>query len=154
VAAPKFRNVTSTGAAGSDQNFPDTDFPMFRLGDAYLMYAEAFLRGGGGTQALALQYVNALRQRAYGNATGNVTAAQLTLDFILQERARELAWEAHRRQDLIRFGRFTGNTYIWNYKGGIPAGQATAVHLDLYPIPQSELLANPNLDQNPGYPQN
>ncbi|HEU0015639.1 MAG TPA: RagB/SusD family nutrient uptake outer membrane protein [Longimicrobium sp.] len=154
VAAPKFRNVTSAGAPGSDQNHPDTDFPMFRLGDAYLMYAEAFLRGGGGTQALALQYVNALRTRAYGNTSGNITAAQLTLDFILQERARELLWEAHRRQDLVRFGRFAGGAYVWNYKGGVPAGQATAAHLDLYPIPQAELLANPNLDQNPGYPQN
>jgi hypothetical protein len=67
---------------------------MFRLADAYLMYAEAVLRGGGGSAAQALTYVNALRQRAYGNASGNITDAQLTLDFLKDERARELIWEA------------------------------------------------------------
>lgn len=151
VGAPKYRNVTSTGQAGSHGDFPDTDFPMFRLADAYLIYAEAVLRGGGGSTATALQYVNALRTRAYGNASGNITAAQLTLDFILAERGRELLWEAHRRTDLIRFGRFTGGSYIWNYKGPTPAGQAMPAHLNLYPIPASELLANPNITQNPGY---
>ena len=65
VAVQKFTNKTSTGANGSDLEFPDTDFPMFRLGDAYLIYAEAHLRGGGGDRAQALAYVNALRERAY-----------------------------------------------------------------------------------------
>ena len=51
----------------------DTDFPMFRLADAYLMYAEAVLRGGGGSNAQALTYVNQLRTRAYGDNSGNVT---------------------------------------------------------------------------------
>lgn len=151
VGAPKYRNVTSTGQAGSNATFPDTDFPMFRLADAYLIYAEAVLRGGGGSAATALEYVNALRARAYGGGGGNITAGQLTLDFILAERGRELLWEAHRRTDLIRFGRFTGGSYIWNYKGPTPAGQATPAHLNLYPIPASELLANPNISQNPGY---
>ncbi len=108
IAAPKFMNVTSTGAAGSHPTHVDTDFPMFRLADAYLIYAEAHLRGGGGTASQALTYVNALRQRAYGNASGNITAAQLTLDFVLAERGRELLWEGHRRTDLVRYGRFTG----------------------------------------------
>jgi hypothetical protein len=151
VAAPKYRNVTSTGQAGSHGDFPDTDFPMFRLADAYLIYAEAVLRGGGGSPATALQYVNALRTRAYGNASGNITQAQLTLDFILAERGRELLWEAHRRTDLVRFGRFTGGSYIWNYKGPTPAGQSMPEHLNLYPIPASEISANPNIKQNPGY---
>ena len=84
---------------------------MFRLADAYLMYAEAQLRGGGGDRAQALAYVNALRQRAYGNASGNITDAELTCDFILDERGRELLWEAHRRTDLVRFGLFTGGDY-------------------------------------------
>ncbi len=148
IAAPKFQNVTSSGAPGSNATFPDTDFPMFRLADAYLIYAEAVLRGGGGSPATALGYVNALRTRA---SAGNITQAELTLDFILAERARELLWEAHRRTDLVRFGRFTGGSYIWAFKGGTPAGQATPAHLDLYPIPSSELQANPNLTQNPGY---
>jgi starch-binding outer membrane protein, SusD/RagB family len=150
VGAPKYQNVTSTGTPGSDPRFADTDYPMFRLGDAYLMYAEAVLRGGGGTRAQALAYVNELRTRAYGNASGNITDAQLTLDFLLDERARELLWEGHRRTDLIRFGRFT-TAGIWAWKGGVVGGQLTDATRDLYPLPASELFANPNLKQNPGY---
>lgn len=152
VAAPKYQNVTQAGTPGSDLEFVDTDYPMFRLADAYLIYAEAVLRGGGGTRGQALAYVNALRQRAYGDAGGNITDAQLTLDFILAERARELYWEGHRRQDLIRFDRFTDNG-IWTFKGGVQAGRLTESFRDLYPLPASELTANPNLDQNPGYPE-
>lgn len=150
-AVTKYRNVTSTGQPGSDRSYPDTDYPMFRLADAYLMYAEAVLRGGGGSRAQALQYVNALRQRAYGNTSGNITDAQLTLDFILAERARELFWEGHRRTDLVRFNnRFTTNG-VWSWKGGVRAGQPTEAFRSLYPLPFSELTANPNLEQNPGY---
>jgi len=151
IAAPKFQNVTSTGAPGSHPTHVDTDFPVFRLADAYLMYAEAHLRGGGGTAAQALTYVNALRQRAFGNASGNITAAQLTPDFVLDERGRELLWEAHRRTDLIRYGRFTGGTYLWSWKGGTLGGTATDAKYNLYPLPANELVANPNLRQNPGY---
>jgi hypothetical protein len=151
VAAPKYANVTSTGAPGSHPTHVDTDYPMFRLADAYLIYAEAALRGGGGSTAQALTYVNAIRQRAYGNANGNITSAQLTLDFILDERSRELLWEGHRRTDLVRFGRFTGGTYLWAWKGGSAAGVSTGAHLNLYPLPANEIIANPNLTQNPGY---
>lgn len=151
VAAPKFENKTSLGADGSNKTHPDTDFPMFRLGDAYLIYAEATLRGGGGDPAQALAYVNALRERAYGNASADITAGELTLPFLLDERGRELLWEAHRRTDLIRYQLFTGGTYVWQWKGGAPAGTATETFRDLYPLPASELTANPNLVQNPGY---
>ena len=151
IAAPKFSNKTSTGANGSDAGFPDTDFPMFRLADAYLMYAEVFLRGGGGSQTTALGYVNAIRERAYGGVAGDITAGQMTLDFVLAERGRELLWEGHRRNDLVRYGLFTGGTYIWSWKGGTVAGAATDAHLNLYPLPANELIANPNLTQNPGY---
>lgn len=151
IAAPKFTNKTSTGSSGSHATHVDTDFPMFRLADAYLMYAEAVVRGGGGTRAQALTYVNALRQRAFGDASGNITDAQLTLDFILAERGRELLWEGHRRTDLIRFGRFTGGSYLWQWKGGVQAGRATETFRDLYPLPSNELVANPNLKQNAGY---
>lgn len=151
VAAPKFMNVTSGGARGSDATHVDTDYPMFRLADAYLMYAEINLRGGGGTAAQALTYVNALRQRAFGDATHNWTTADLTLDNILKERTRELLWEGHRRTDLVRFGRFTGGTYIWEWKGGTQAGRSTETFRDLYPLPANELVANPNLKQNTGY---
>ncbi len=148
----KFKNIKSGGGAGSHLEFPDTDFPLFRLADAYLIYAEAVLRGGaGGDRATALGYINALRQRAYGNTSGNITDEQLTLDFILDERARELHWEGHRRTDLIRFGKFTSGSYLWAWKGGVEAGRGVAEYRRLYPIPASDLAANPNLKQNTGY---
>ena len=147
---PKFRNVTSAGTAGSDPEFVDTDFPLFRLSDAYLIYAEAFVRGGGGTQALALQYVNDLRERAYGDESGNIVAADLDEDFILAERGRELYWEAKRRTDRIRFGLFS-NAGVWQWKGGVQAGTTTDAWRDLYPIPAAQLAANSNLQQNDGY---
>jgi hypothetical protein len=151
IAAPKFTNRTSAGGNGSNATHPDTDFPMFRLGDAYLTYAEAHLRGGGGDRAQALAYVNALRQRAFGDASGNIADGALTLEFILDERGRELLWEAHRRTDLVRYGLFTGGDYLWQWKGGLQAGRATESFRDLYPLPASELTTNPNLEQNPGY---
>jgi hypothetical protein len=123
---------------------------MFRLADAYLMYAEAVLRGGGGTRAQALAYVNAIRTRAYGNTSGNITDAQLTLDFLRDERARELFWEGHRRTDLIRFDRFTTNG-VWAWKGNVQGGKTTEAFRNLYPLPATELSANPNLKQNAGY---
>jgi hypothetical protein len=151
-AIGKFKNVSSTGVHGSDQtgDYPDTDFPMFRLADVYLMYAEAVLRGGtGGDAGTALQYVNQLRRRAYGNNSGDL--AQLTLNGILDERGRELFWEGHRRTDLIRFGRFTGADYIWPWKGNVKEGRAVEDYRALFPIPSADRTANPNLAQNTGY---
>lgn len=145
----KYSNLTSTGALGSDREFADTDFPLFRLADVYLMYAEAHLRGGGGMLSNALNYVNFLRTRA--NNPEMVTGGMLTLDFILDERSRELHWEAHRRQDLIRYSRFTGGNYNWVWKGNGSNGIALPAHMNLYPIPNSNLATNPNLTQNPGY---
>ena len=151
-AIVKFRNVTSTGANGSNATHVDTDFPFFRLAEIYLNYAEATLRGGaGGDPALALNYVNLLRQRAYGNTTGNITTPTLTLGFLLDERAKELHWEAVRRTDLIRYSQFTQPGYLWAWKGGIKEGQGVGIHRNLYPIPSSDLVANPNLQQNEGY---
>jgi hypothetical protein len=147
----KYRNVKSDGSPGQLPNFSDVDYPMFRLGDAYLMYAEAVLRGGGGTRPQALTYVNALRQRAYGNASGNITDSQLTLDFIKDERSRELLWEGHRRTDLIRFDDAFTTSAKWEWKGNQPAGAFTESFRDLYPLPASEVIANPNLQQNTGY---
>jgi len=151
IASTKFQNRTSTGVRGSNPTHVDTDFPMFRLADAYLMYAEAQVRGGGGSATTALNYVNDLRVRAYGDSSGVITAPELTLDFILDERGRELMWEGHRRTDLVRYGRFTGSSYLWQWKGGAQAGTSTPAHLDLYPIPANELIANPNLHQTTGY---
>lgn len=148
-AVTKFRNVDKFGVAGSDTtgNFTDTDFPLFRIADVYLMYAEATLRGGGGNEASAISYMNEIRDRA--NGFGKVTS--IDLDFILNERARELYWEGHRRTDLIRFGKFSGGDYVWPWKGGVKEGTSTPSHLDLLPIPSTDLNANPNLTQNAGY---
>jgi len=150
IAAPKFTNKTSTGGPGSQLGMIDTDFPIFRLAEAYLIYAEANVRGGGGAAGTALGYMNALRQRAYGNATHNFAAVP-PLDTILAERGRELLFEAKRRTDLIRFGKFSGGTYLWAWKGNAPGGVSIAARFDLYPLPANELSANPTLVQNPGY---
>jgi hypothetical protein len=151
-AVVKFKNISSSGVAGQDLTHSDTDFPMFRLADAHLIYAEAVLRGGtGGSAAQALTYVNAVRTRAYGDAGGNITANELNLNFILDERSREFYWEAQRRTDLIRFGKFTGSAYIWPWKGGVMDGKATDAKYNVYPIPSSDVVANPNLKQNTGY---
>jgi len=150
IAAPKFTNKTSAGANGAQSGMVDTDFPIFRLADAYLIYAEAHIRGGGGTDVAALGYLNALRQRAFGNTTADF-AALPPVDTVLAERGRELMFEAQRRTDLVRFGMFSGGNYLWAWKGGTPGGQAVGTFRDLYPLPANELIANPNLQQNPGY---
>jgi hypothetical protein len=151
-AVTKFKNITRDGTPGSHVTYTDTDFPMFRLADAYLMYAEAVLRGAsGGDKGTALQYVNMLRERAYGNQNGNITLSELTLDFILDERARELYWECHRRTDLVRFGKFAGSEYIWQWKGAVQEGKGIDEKYNIYPIPAADVVANINLVQNPGY---
>jgi hypothetical protein len=147
----KFSNVSSTGQPGINSTFVNTDFPLFRLADAHLMYAECALRGAG-SAATALTYVNALRTRANnGSTAANISASEMTLDFILDERARELHWESHRRQDLIRFNKYTGGVYNWAWKGNGSNGISIPSHLKLYPIPEASLASNPNLTQNPGY---
>lgn len=149
IAVVKFTNIKRDGTPGSNLSFPDTDFPMFRLADVYLMYAEAHLRGGGGSEAQALDYFNELRERAFGSDINNVIS--LTLEGILDERGRELYWEGHRRTDLIRFGKFTGGEYVWPWKNNVQDGGATDARYQLFPIPSADLTANPNLEQNPGY---
>lgn len=144
----KFRNINVAGTSGTS-DFSGTDFPLFRLADAYLMYAECALRGASGTTiSQALTYVNDVRNRSH--ATPIITS-ELTLDFILDERGRELNFEGHRRTDLIRFGKFSGGTYLWPWKGGVVGGQSISATYNLFPIPTSALQANPNLTQNPGY---
>ena len=153
IGVDKFKNITASGGPAPDAHatFVSTDFPMFRLADAYLLYAEAVLRGGGGDIGTAVNYINLIRERAYGNNSADITASQLTLNFILDERGRELYWEGHRRTDLIRFGQFTNGSYVWEWKGNAPNGIQTASYRNLYPIPINDLNANPNLVQNPGY---
>lgn len=153
IGVTKWSNLSSNGGPAPDAHtsFATTNFPMFRLADAYLMYAEVAVRGGGGDMGTAVNYVNALRQRAYGNNSGNISTSDLTLNFILDERGRELYWEGGRRTDLVRFGQFTSGTYVWQWKGNVKNGTQTASYRDLYPIPINDLNANPNLVQNIGY---
>jgi hypothetical protein len=148
-AVQKYKNIKSTGGQGSDASgtFADIDFPVFRLADAYLIYAELAARGQGSTTQAAT-YVNTLRTRA---GASSVTASDITLDFVLDERARELYWEGHRRQDLIRFGKYTGSNYIWQWKGNAQAGTAIDDKFKLFPIPSQAIGSNPTLQQNFGY---
>jgi starch-binding outer membrane protein, SusD/RagB family len=149
----KYRNVDQQGNQGSDATgkFPDNDFPMFRLADVYLMAAEAVARGGVGYSApQALEMMNMVVRRAHSAST-DYDIANLTLDNIFNERTRELYWEGHRRTDLIRYGKFTGGSYLWDWKGNVLEGQSVSDHLNLFPIPAADLIANPKLQQNPGY---
>lgn len=159
-SAYKYRNIKRDYSPIQQNNtfgnISDIDFPVFRLAEIYLIYAESVLRGGGGgNQEIALGYVNQIRGRAYADdpssTSGNITSAQLTLDFILDERARELYWEAHRRTDLIRYNKFTTGDYLWAWKGNVISGTAVDDKYNLFPIPTSDLLANPNLEQIDGF---
>jgi hypothetical protein len=103
--------------------------------------------------ATALGYVNAIRTRSGDVADGKAAGAvgSIDLDFILDERARELYWEGHRRTDLIRFGKYTGTTYLWPFKGGVKEGASIPDFRKIFPIPAADLATNPNLKQNSGY---
>ena len=129
----------------SVRNYADVDFPMIRLGEIYLIYAEACMNLQ--QPSLALPYLQALAERA-----GVDAPAEITSDFLVAERARELMWEAHRRTDLIRFGLFNSDEYLWPYKGGDDfEGKAFPAYRCLFALPPTELAANPYLRQNPGY---
>ena len=124
-------------------SFANVDFPMIRLGEIYLIYAEACMHAGGD----ASSEVAALRERA--GVSPDVTVDR---DFIMAERARELMWEAHRRTDLIRLGLYDTSEYLWPYKGGDSfAGQSFESYKRIFPIPPTELATNKALVQNPGY---
>jgi hypothetical protein len=127
------------------RNFADVDFPMIRLGEIYLIYAEACMRLQ--QSSLALPCLKELSERA-----GCTSPIEITPDFLVAERARELMWEAHRRTDLIRFGLFNSDDYLWPYKGGDSfEGKAFPAYRCLFAIPPTELASNPYLRQNPGY---
>ena len=149
-AINKFKNLNADGSTGSDNTHADTDFPVFRLADFYLMAAESIMRSGGDLSK-ALEYVNLVRTRAYGSTAGGIDAADLSLDFLLDERARELYWECHRRTDLVRFGQFTDGDYLWQWKGGVFDGVQVPSFRNVFPIPSADIGANLNLIQNEGY---
>lgn len=124
--------------------YSDIDFPMIRLGEIYLIYAEACMNL---VQAnTALPKVQELAARA-----GVTAPTSITQEWLIEERARELMWEGHRRTDLIRYGKFTSSSFLWTYKGGSFSGQGFDDHMKIFAIPASELASNPELHQNPGY---
>lgn len=131
-------------------DYVDIDYPLFRLAEMYLIYAEAALQGGG-DMGMAKNLINQIRERAYGNSDGNINVEDITMDFLLAERARELYWEGHRRTDLIRHNKFVEGNYLWPFKANAVDGKAAASYLKLYPIPAVDITSNPNLTQNPGY---
>jgi len=158
----KWRNVTKQDEiSASGDTYTSIDFPLFRTGEAYLTAAEAILRGANGTKADALKYVNEIRMRAYmsddyaqtgirSDVSGKINESELDLDFILDERQRELASELVRRTDLVRFGKLTkGNN--WDWKNGERLGADVDNKYNIFPIPDSELTNNPALIQNDGY---
>lgn len=141
----KGTNLERTGIRGykyavdypnADNGFWDNDYVYFRYGDVLLMKAEALLRSG--QNAAALPIVNQVRQNRSATAVGSVT-----LDNLIDERGRELYLESWRRQDLIRFGKFLDPRE--------EKPQASDPKYLLFPIPNGQLAANPNLTQNPGY---
>ena len=152
-AVTKWKNVDSNGNQGSDSagNFVDTDIPLIRLAEIYLNYAEATLRGGGGDTNTAVSLINQIRERGFGGSSGTISSGELTLDFILDERSRELYWEGLRRTDLIRYNRFTSSSYLWPFKGNEATGVGVDEYRNLFPLPANVVAINSNLTQNEGY---
>ncbi len=143
----KFTNLRADGASTSDSKYTDMDVPLMRLAEAYLTFAEAKVRQNGGPTAEATEAINTLRRRAKARVE-----TSYTLDNILDEWSREFFFEGRRRSDLIRFNKFGGNTgYSWQWKGGVQNGTSFSSTFNLYPIPNSDIVSNPNLKQNPGY---
>ena len=152
-AVTKWTNIDSNGNQGSDSsgNFVDTDIPLIRLAEIYLNYAEATLRGGGGDTNTAVSLINQIRERGFGGSSGTISSGDLTLDFILDERSRELYWEGLRRTALIRYNRFTNSSYLWPFKGNEPTGVGVDEYRNLFPLPANVVAINSNLTQNEGY---
>lgn len=142
-------NLDQNESSAGNFKLSSTDMPIFRLAEMYLNYAEADARLNGGSvrDSKAVGYVSALRERA-----GVSTPSEISLDWLLDERAREFMWEGHRRVDLIRYGYFTSMNYPWTMKGGVLNGKVSLPeYCTIFPIIQSDLSSNNNLVQNPGY---
>lgn len=147
--APENGGIYGNGPARAE-TWVDTDLPLFRLADVYLMYTEAYIMNGTGSASKALDYVNNVRRRA---GVSEWTAGNLTADNILDERCRELYWELSRRTDLVRHKKFSGSAYMWAYKGNQlnQKGQSFRSYMDIMPIPTNILAAQPTFKQNPNY---
>ena len=143
----KWSNLHADGTTQHDQNFSDTDFPVFRLAEIYLTRAEAKYRLNGSQDGLAdIQYV---QERA--NRPVDQQATSVDEKTLIDEWCREFFMEGRRRSDLVRFGLFTGSKYLWSFKGGAEKGAGIPTNYDIYPIPADEIKNNPNMTQNPKY---
>ena len=131
------------------EQFASVDFPLIRAAESYLIYAEAKTRidGGSTSDTKAVKCITDLQTRAGLNPA----ISSITLDNVFTEITRELYWEGLRRTTLIRFNKFVEGSYVWPFKGGAESGQALADHMKLFPIPDEDIVANDNLDQNIGY---
>ena len=120
------------------------DLPYLRLADVYLLLSEATFKQG--KNAEAANYINIVRQRSKATT---INAGQVTLDFILDERSRELVGEEYRRYTLLRTGTWLTRTRSMNPI----SGPSIAERDKLFPIPQAVIDANINspMSQNPGY---
>jgi hypothetical protein len=132
----------------TEAKYWSNDWSLYRLTEIYFAKAEALMRKNGGVAtAEAVQLVNECRKRAFSAADFTkeaYTPTTLTLTELLAERGREFIFEGKRRTDMIRFGAFTTTSW-WDHQPSDPTKR-------LFPIPQRQLAANPNLVQNPGYP--
>lgn len=132
----------------SDPNYWSNDWVIYRLTDMYFYKAEALMRKNGGTATGdAVTLINTCRQRAFAPADWSATAytvGTLTLDELLAERGREFIFEGKRRTDLVRFGKFVTASW-WDHT---PTNNK---NLNVFPIPNRQLIANKGLVQNPGY---
>lgn len=149
LTTTKWNNNYSTGATPHDSYNVDTDYFLFRVAEAYLNAAEAEMHLNGESSAVAKGYIDALRKRA--NAA---TSESYTLNYILDERSREMYCEGLRRPDLIRYNQYGGSqaTYTWACKGGLNTeGVTFAKERNVYPLPSSEISANRALIQIDGY---
>jgi hypothetical protein len=149
-AVAKFINYKSTGSVvkGNDAQFPDADFFFFRVAEAYLTYAEAITREAGAstTTQEATQYINKIRERA-GNKDLHTT---YSMNELCDEWSREFYFEGRRRVDLIRFGKFGGDSdYVWAWKGGAKNGRNFAATKNIFAIPADQVKGD--IKQNPGY---
>lgn len=132
------------------------DFILMRLGETYLLQAEAQFREGKLADAAAS--INVLRQRAFADypAEGQVNASDITLDFILDERARELVGEENRRMTLMRTGTLVDRAVRLNSNDAAQpitglAGSGTKFLLMPIPLSEIQLNSGATLEQNPGY---
>lgn len=145
-AVAKFTNFKTSGKPGSDPGFVDADFFLMRTAEAYLTYAEADARiNNGKTTPEGAEKINQIRRRAHAG-----TKVAYSLNDILDEWSREFYFEGRRRTDLIRFGKFGGNSdYIWQWKGGSSNGRNFEAYKNLFALPAAQIRGD--ISQNPGY---